>query len=179
VGYPPPAGVPAGPGAALPTEAYTPWGTRVLAWLIDYVPAFVIIGIGWAILAGTSETSCFTETSEYDLGEFCSTGASTIGQISAYVIFPILALAYVAWNLGFRQGVTGSSVGKSILKFKIVGEKTWQPIGFGMSLVREIAYLVAYFACGILWLVAVLFPLWDSKRQTLVDKIITTVAVPL
>ena len=33
--------------------------------------------------------------------------------------------------------------------------------------------------CGIVWLVAVLFPLWDAKRQTLVDKIITTVAVPL
>ena len=32
--------------------------------------------------------------------------------------------------------------------------------------------------CGIVWLVAVLFPLWDDKRQTLVDKIITTVCVP-
>jgi hypothetical protein len=38
---------------------------------------------------------------------------------------------------------------------------------------------VAYFACGILWLVAVLFPLWDTKRQTLVDKIVSTIALPL
>jgi hypothetical protein len=48
-----------------------------------------------------------------------------------------------------------------------------------MSFVRELIYLVAYFVCGIAWLVAVLFPLWDPQRQTLVDKVIKTVALPL
>ena len=119
-----------------------------------------------------------TDTSEYDLGEFCATGASTIGQLSI-ALTGLIALAYVIWNLGYRQGTTGSSIGKGIMKFKIVSEKTGQPIGFGMSVVRELIYLVFAGLCGIIWLIAVLFPLWDVKRQTLVDKIISTIALPL
>ena len=48
-----------------------------------------------------------------------------------------------------------------------------------MSVVREIIYIVAARLCGIVWLIAVLFPLWDSKRQSLADKIISTVCLPL
>ena len=173
-GYPPPAA-----GPALPKEAYTPWGTRVLAWLIDFIPLAILEGIGWGLLLGTQETACITDTSEYNLGEFCATGASTLGQISI-IITGIIALIYWVWNLGYRQGTTGSSIGKSIMKFKIVNEKTGQPVGFGMSFLREVIYWLAAGLCfGVLWLVAVLFPLWDVKRQTLVDKILTHVALPI
>ncbi|MFL6083987.1 MAG: RDD family protein [Mycobacterium sp.] len=175
-GYPPP---PAAAGPALPKEAYTPWGTRVLAWLIDFIPLAILEGIGWGLLLGTQETACVTDTSEYDLGEYCASGASTLGQVSIAVT-GILALVYWIWNLGYRQGTTGSSIGKSIMKFKIVNEKTGQPVGFGMSFLREVIYWVAAGLCfGVLWLVVVLFPLWDPKRQTLVDKILTQIALPL
>ncbi|MGV0873191.1 RDD family protein [Mycolicibacterium sp. XJ879] len=191
-GYPPPfppggqhqgGGYPAPGGFAqrvpvLPKEAYTPWFTRVLAWIIDYIPFTIILGIGFAMLAGTRETACITDVSEYELGEFCATGASTLGQASV-VIAPIVALAYLVWNLGYRQGRTGSSIGKSIVKFKVVSEKTGQPMGFALSVLREFIYLVAYLACGLLWVIAVLFPLWDAKRQTLVDKIVSTICLPL
>jgi uncharacterized RDD family membrane protein YckC len=151
----------------------------VLAWLIDAIPLVIIEGIGWGLLLGTQESACVTDTSGYNLGEYCATGASTIGQI-AIAITAILAFAYWIWNLGYRQGTTGSSIGKSIMKFKIVNENTGQPVGFGMSVVRELIYWVGAGLCfGILWLVAVLFPLWDPKRQTLVDKILTHVALPL
>ena len=174
-GYPP---APAAGGPALPADAYTPWQTRVLAWLIDAIPLLILEGIGWGLLLGTRETACVTDTSEYNMGEFCATGASTIGQISI-ALTAILALAYWIWNLGYRQGTTGSSIGKGIMKFKIVNENTGQPVGFGMSVVRELIYWVAAGVCGIIWIVAVLFPLWDPKRQTLVDKILTHVALPL
>jgi uncharacterized RDD family membrane protein YckC len=169
-GFPPPGG----PGGALPKEAYTPWATRVLAFIIDYIPALIVYGIGWLLLIGTRETACITDTSEYDLGEFCATGASTIGQLSIGLA-GLIVLAYVIWNYGYRQGTTGSSIGKSIMKFKIVSEKTGQPIGFGMSVVRQIAHVVDSIICYI----GYLFPLWDRKRQTLADKIMTTIAVPL
>ncbi len=182
-GYPPPAqgGFPPGPPPGVPVfpkEAYTPFFTRVLAWIIDYIPFTIILGIGFAMLAGTRETACITDVSEYEIGEFCATGASTLGQASV-VIAALVALAYVVWNLGYRQGRTGSSIGKSILKFKVVTEKTGQPMGFGLSFLREVIYLIAYLACGLLWLIAVLFPLWDVKRQTLVDKIVGTICLPL
>jgi hypothetical protein len=48
-----------------------------------------------------------------------------------------------------------------------------------MSAARVVVYLVAYGICGIVWLVAVLFPLWDPKRQTLVDKVFKTVCLPI
>jgi len=81
-GYPP--ALPAA-GPALPTEVYTPWATRVSAWLIDFIPLAILEGIGWGLLVGTRETACITDTSEYDLGDFCATGASTVGQVAVGV----------------------------------------------------------------------------------------------
>lgn len=147
-------------GSALPSEAYTPWVTRVLAWIIDFIPAFIILGIGFGILEGTRETM------------------STFGRLSALFI-ALIAFAYVIWNSGYRQGITGSSIGKSIMKIKIVAESTRLPLGSRMSVVRELVYLAPLLACGILWLIAVLYPLWDTKRQTLIDKIFNTICLPL
>ncbi|MCW2691206.1 MAG: hypothetical protein JWR37_6096, partial [Mycobacterium sp.] len=161
-------------GAALPKEAYTPWLTRVLAWIIDYIPYGIILGIGYGIQAATQETACVTDTSEYNMGEYCTTGNSTLG-VASVVIALVLGFAYMIWNYGYRQGTTGSSIGKSIMKFKVVSEKTGQPIGFGMSVVRQIAHIVDAIICYI----GYLFPLWDAKRQTLADKIMGTVCVPL
>lgn len=175
-GYPPP---PQALVQALPKEAYTPWFTRVLAWIIDYIPVILVQGIASAVLLGTRETACVTDVSEFDIGEYCATGASTVGQISALFIGPVICLIYVIWNLGYRQGTTGSSIGKAMMKFKVVSEKTGQPLGFGMSVVREIIYFVASAACGLLWLIAVLFPLWDPKRQSLADKIVSSICLPL
>ena len=169
-GYP----SPAQPVQALPKEAYTSWFTRVSAWLVDSIPIFILWGIGYALLFGTQETACFTDVSEYQIGEPCPTGTSMVGQL-AVTITSILVLAYVIWNYGYRQGTTGSSIGKSMLKFKVVSEKTGQPIGFGMSLVRQLAHIVDAAICYI----GYLFPLWDAKRQTIADKLINTVCLPL
>ena len=147
-----------------------------MAYLIDYIPVAIIQGIGYLLLIGTRETACITDTSEYDLGEFCATGASTIGQLSIGLT-SLVALAYVIWNLGYRQGTTGSSIGKGIMKFKVVSEKTGQPIGFGMSIVRQLAHIVEDATSS--RYIGYLFPLWDQKRQTLADKIMTTVCLPL
>lgn len=169
--YPPP---PAAAGPALPKEAYTPWLTRVVAWLIDSIPIFIIEGIGLALFLGTQETACFTDTSEYDLGEYCVARTSTLGLLSI-VLAGILVFIYAIWNYGYRQGTTGSSIGKSIMKFKVVSEKTGQPIGFGLSIVRQLAHIID----GAICYIGYLFPLWDAKRQTIADKIMTTVCLPL
>ncbi len=168
-GYPPPAAA----GPALPKEAYTPWLTRVFAWLIDFIPVAILEGLGYGLLLGTQETACITDTSEYNLGDFCATGASTLGQASLVITW-LLSIAYLVWNYGYRQGTTGSSIGKSIMKFKVVSEKTGQPIGFGMSVVRQLAHIIDTAICYI----GYLFPLWDPKRQTIADKIMSTICLP-
>jgi uncharacterized RDD family membrane protein YckC len=168
-GYPPP---PPPPAPALAKEAYTPWFTRVLAWLIDSIPPIILIGIAMGIAVATGENVCYDYG--YGYGGGCTSTWSGIG-VTLVALAYIVSLAYVVWNYGYRQGTTGSSIGKGIMKFKVVSEKTWQPIGFGMSIVRQLAHIVDGLVCyiGYLW------PLWDDKRQTFADKIMTTVCVPL
>ena len=161
-GYPPPppatggyAPPPPGPVVrALPTDSYTPWLTRVLAFLIDAVPIIILQGLNQVIAMASRE--------------------SAIGALLG-LVFSLLILAYWVWNFGYRQGTTGSSIGKSVLKFKVVSEATGQPLGFGMSVVRQIAHFVDAVICYI----GYLFPLWDAKRQTIADKIMSTVCLPL
>jgi uncharacterized RDD family membrane protein YckC len=168
-GYPPP---PVPPGPTLAKDAYTPWFTRVLAYLIDNIPVFILIGIAWGIMFATGDTVC--AENDYGYGGYCTSSPSAIGLVIVVLAW-LVSLAYVVWNYGYRQGTTGSTIGKSVMKFKVVSEKTWQPIGFGMSIVRQLAHIVDGLVCylGYLW------PLWDEKRQTFADKIMTTVCVPL
>lgn len=176
-GYPPPP-----PGyypypyqaAARPTGAYTSWPTRVAAYFIDTVPIVVLIIAGQALMLATAaQSDCITEQTEQSYGMSCSTQPSMPGMLLALGL-SLIALIFGIWNYGYRQGITGSSVGKSIMKFKVVGEASGQPIGFGMSLLRQLAHIVD----GLICFIGYLFPLWDAKRQTLADKIMSTVCLP-
>ena len=176
---PPPAGgyVPPPPGPAirsLPNQAYTPWLTRVGAYLIDTLPFAVIVGAGWLILQNSVDTACLTATTQYDVDQICTTAYSTLGMAVLWGAV-LVGLVYLVWNYGYRQGTTGSSIGKSVLKFKVVSENTGQPLGFGLSLLRQISHVVD----AVPFYVGYLFPLWTAKRQTLADKIMATVCLPL
>lgn len=176
VGYPPP---PPPPSWVLPKEAYTPWIARLGAFIIDIVPAAVVFGIG-GVIADIADTCMLASDGRADVS-YCSWSVSSSGETLIGLAYFLalglfaLSLAFLVWNFGYRQGKKGSSIGKSMLKFKVVSERTWQPIGFGLSLVRQIAHWVDQLACyvGFLW------PLWDDKRQTFADKIMSTVCVPL
>jgi uncharacterized RDD family membrane protein YckC len=91
-----------------------------------------------------------------------------------YLLCVIIAIAIIGYNRWFLAGKTGQSWGKKALGLSLVSENTGQPIGAGMAFVRDICHIVDSITCYIGWL----FPLWDSKRQTLADKIMKTVVVP-
>jgi uncharacterized RDD family membrane protein YckC len=174
--YPPPppsaGGSPPPPpgGGALPTESYTPWGTRALAYIIDGIPAAVVWGIGYVIYMVTMESGC---TQSYGYSVCTRDQPSTIGTLAMWLL-SLVALAYVIWNNGYKQGTTGQSIGKGVMKFKVVSEKTGQPIGFGNSVLRMFAHIVDAIPCYVGFFV----PLFDAKRQTWADKIMTTVCLP-
>jgi uncharacterized RDD family membrane protein YckC len=185
-GYPPPpqyahgGGYPPTPqaGRALPQEAYTPWIKRVAAYLIDVFPALIVCGVIGAIFGaiGSSTAQPSTCTDSYGNATSCSTPTG-FGNFMFFLAGagPILLFgAWLVWNYGYRQGTTGSSIGKSVLNFKVVSEMTGQPIGFGMSVVRQLAHFVDTLICNL----GYLFPLWDAKRQTFADKIMSTVCLP-
>ena len=97
------------PDATPVRPVYTSWLTRVLAFVLDLVPVAALQAVGFGLLLGTRQTACATEVSDYDLGELCATGASTLGQLS-FLITWLLAVVYAVWNYGYRQGRTGSSI---------------------------------------------------------------------
>ncbi|SPM41202.1 Uncharacterized membrane protein YckC, RDD family, partial [Mycobacterium numidiamassiliense] len=171
-GYAPP---PPGPALrALPTASYASWITRVLALLIDYLPYAVLQGIGTGLMFATQQSQCVTDVSQYSVSQVCASQPSLIGQLLQWVA-TLVGLAYWVWNRGYRQGTTGQSLGKTVMKIKLVSENTGQPIGFGLAIVRDLAHIVD----GIICFIGFLFPLWDAKRQTLADKIMTTVVLPI
>jgi uncharacterized RDD family membrane protein YckC len=174
--YPYPAGAyPYPPGgyaypAPLPPQAYTPWLTRVAAYLIDSVPIAALVFAGQMILLATASTADCADTR---YSGTCTAQPSGLG-LTLMVLFSFAALGFWIWNYGYRQGTTGSSVGKSIMKFAVVAESTGRPIGFGMSVVRQFAHFLDSILCNL----GYLFPLWDAKRQTIADKVMSTVCRP-
>jgi uncharacterized RDD family membrane protein YckC len=154
--------------------AYTSWVRRLVATILDVIPCFVIVGIGFAVELGTKQTLCAPVSTPYDIAPFCATGNSVLGVTVFLSSFGVVFL-YLLWNYGYRQGTTGSSLGKSRMKFKVVGERTGQPIGFGKSVLRQIAHVIDSLICNI----GYLFPLWDARRQTIADKIVNTVCLPV
>jgi uncharacterized RDD family membrane protein YckC len=169
-GFPPP---PSPPARVLPTQAFTPWSKRLLAFFIDWTPIWLVFVVPMIGLPITDGAECFDAM--YGAGHnYCTTTTSGL-WMSVQVFGLVPAAVYFFWNFCYRQGKSGQSIGKSVLKFKVVSEKTWQPIGFWPSLARQLAHYVDQLICyiGYLW------PLWDDKRQTLADMIMSTVCVPV
>lgn len=176
----PAAGVPPQREASPVESSYTPWPTRVIASLIDSLAPGLIAAIGAVLFlaeASKHATVCMTDTSGFDFGDVCVTGnrgATTFGWLML-LICVALSITFQIWNHGYRQGTTGSSIGKSVLKFQVVSEKTWRPTGFGLSVARQLVHTID----GAICYIGFLFPLWDTKRQTIADKTMGTVCVPL
>ncbi len=156
----------------LTRDQYTPWVIRVAAYLIDHAPLALILGVGWLVLENSVDSACLTNITMSTVEQICSVGYSTIGLTVMWIAL-LVALGYFIWNFGYRQGTTGSSIGKSMLRFQVVSENTGKPIGFAMSTLRAITHVVD----AVVFFVGYLFPLWDAKRQTLADKMMATVCL--
>jgi uncharacterized RDD family membrane protein YckC len=90
----------------------------------------------------------------------------------------LAALLFSVWNVGWRQGATGQSIGKGILRIRLVRMADGVPPGGGIGLGRYfIRTILGGVTSGVYTLVTLLWPLWDERRQTLDDKIVSTLVV--
>lgn len=158
------------PGFGAPV-GYAHWGKRVGAFLIDGILSSVAqlpYLIGVSMSAASVETRVDPVT-----GAITQTGSTSGLALGLMGIGIIFGIAFFIWNTCLKQGKTGYSIGKGIMGIKLVKIETGQPIGAGMSFVRQIAHVLDTIACfvGYLW------PLWDAKRQTFADKVIGTVVL--
>ena len=150
----PPAGYQAGPvaqpgGYAFGAPPYAAWLTRVGAYIIDGMPTWILFAIGEAL-----------------------TVHGGAGPAIGGLLY-LAGLGWIVYNRWFQAGRTGQSLGKRATGIWLFGEDTGQPIGAAMAFVRDIAHIVDAVICYI----GFLFPLWDSKKQTLADKMVHTVVV--
>jgi uncharacterized RDD family membrane protein YckC len=172
----PPPPPPSYASASAPTGRqwpYASWGARVGARLIDEL----LLAIGWVpyviglvMVIGAIPPTSFDETTGlYTTDGVGDTGMAALGGL-LIIGGALVALGIWLWNRVFRMGRTGQSVGKRVMRLYLVSEATGNPMGAGMCFVRELAHYVD----GILML-GYLWPIWDVKRQTFADKIVSTV----
>jgi len=95
-------------------------------------------------------------------------------NVILWFVFLLASLGWWIYNRCIQAGQTGQSLGKKTLHLRLISETTGEPIGAGMAFARDICHILDSLACYIGWL----FPLWDAKRQTFADKIISTVVIP-
>jgi uncharacterized RDD family membrane protein YckC len=136
---------------------YAEWIKRVGGYLVDVVvliPAYIVAIIGAAVASADNSV------------------VSTIGLVIAVGGYAG-AIVVAIWNMVFRQGRTGWSIGKQVIGIRLIGEQSGQPIGPGLTFVRMLCHVLDSLPCylGYLW------PLWDAKRQTFADKIMSTVVI--
>ena len=181
-GQVPPGQNPYGPPTVQPYGApvgypYTSWIRRVGGYLIDQIltslvglPALVVLAVGAGVGAQdvTTTTDPVTGTTT-TTGDWNSSGTPLIVIGIVLLIAPVL---FYVWNYFIKQGRTGRTIGKGIVDIKLIAEATGQPIGAGRAFVRQLCHILdAFCYIGYLW------PLWDPKRQTFADKIMSTVVI--
>jgi uncharacterized RDD family membrane protein YckC len=168
----PPYGTPAQPGYGQPAPAaggyvadqpgyymgrtLANWPQRVGAYLIDYLIAAIPAFLAVILFSGT------------DPGETPSAGAGLV----AFLLY-LVSLGIWIYNRAIMMGRTGQSWGKQVLNLRLVRMADGQPMGGGMCFLRDLAHILDALPCYI----GFLFPLWDARRQTFADKIVSTVVL--
>jgi uncharacterized RDD family membrane protein YckC len=135
-------------------------GIRFVALLIDGIILGIINWILLAIFAGSAIS--------YDV----TTGTYSISPAfyAVYVLLVVIDLLYFTFLLG-RYGQT---VGKMVVKIKVVNEADSSPITYGAAFIRTILFIIdglfAYLVGAIL--------IWTSdKKQRLGDRVAHTVVL--
>ena len=169
-GYPPPGyPVPGVPGAPLPgggavfDSPYATWGMRVGGWLIDFVLIYVVLAV--IELPFRKRT---TTTNAHHLHLLAGQG------VAALVIQAAVVIVYGTVLIGSTRGQT---VGMMAVGIRCVGGEAGERVSYGRAAGRAaFEYLLAILLV-VPWIIDMLWPLWDARRQTLHDKVVGTVVL--
>jgi uncharacterized RDD family membrane protein YckC len=95
---------------------------------------------------------------------FLGTAISSLGSLLSFAIGLYFA---------FLSGQTGQSPGKRVMGIQLVNAKTGQHIGGGMGIARYFVHILDAIPCGL----GYLLPLVDKQKQTIADKVLSTVVI--
>lgn len=165
-----------GPNQKRPTFAFggfAGWFTRVGAYLVDSV---VTALVGFPALFGlvmlwNGRTTNETTTSSGAVVKTLELHPTATTSLLLFLGW-VLSLGFTIWNSYIRQGNTGASIGKSVLAIRLVNAD-FQPIGPGWAFLRQLLHVVDALPCYL----GYLNPIWDSRKQTFADKIMSTFVI--
>ena len=130
-----------------PTIRYAGWWRRVGAAVIDYMVVGVGLMFGSAVLGGAGGSVGF-----------------------AVVVFLLMFFGVAAYFI-FLNMNGEATIGKRVLGVRVQLEDGGN-LGLGVATLRLLASPLSW-----LWMLGVLWPLWDQKKQSFHDKIALTVVV--
>lgn len=158
----------AAPLAPQPSSTYAGWGDRAVATLWDCLyslpPLLLFFLAGAAVLMAVGSPE--------------PRGAWAITWFAVAAVIYAVAVLWSIWrqinNYVVRQGRTGQTWGKAKVGLWVIDERTGGVPGWPSCLGRYFLHWAINYAVYLDYL----WPLWDQpKRQTLTDKILTTVVV--
>ncbi len=145
------------------------FGQRALAYLIDIAITMiglipVVIGIILIAIAAPSEI----DTDQFGTTTTSGDSNPALAAIGGLLIAlgALIGIGITIWNRVFKMGRTGQSVGKKVIGLYLLDDKTGQPVGAGMTFLRELVNGLVNQVIYIGWL----WMLWDADKQTLGDK---------
>jgi uncharacterized RDD family membrane protein YckC len=151
---------------------FASWGRRVLGYLVDsFLGAVASIPLMVGYVMFVQDNPARTDINGNLV--FADTVEASGATVATLILGGVISLVFNIYNTIIRQGRTGYSLGKTVVGIRLVKVSTGQPMGAGLCFVRQIAHYVDSLVCYLGWL----WPLWDSKNQTLADKIMSTVVV--
>jgi uncharacterized RDD family membrane protein YckC len=151
---------------------FASWGRRVLGYLVDaFVGAVASIPliVGYVMLGQDNPVRTDINGNPI-LDGTIHASAATVGTL---ILGGVISLIFNVYNTIIRQGRTGYSFGKTLVGIRLVKVSTAQPMGAGLCFVRQLAHYIDSLICYLGWL----WPLWDSRNQTIADKIMNTVVI--
>lgn len=168
-----------GEQAAVPMT-YAGFWARFAAMLLDgIITGLLFIPAVIAIVAGPKRvTTCSVDSEGYvtvggEINSLCE--VPTGGAVAAAVVLGLAALAgVILYYVRLEGGPTGQTVGKKALGIRVADATTGGPIGGGRALGR---YAFKVFISGSICNLGYFWMLWDKRKQTWHDKVVSSVVV--
>lgn len=134
-----------------------PFGPRVVAALIDSAVVFGPGLLAIAILVITTDEGGYP---------------APVWAILITLLIVLSILSFAA-NRCMLQGESGQSVGKMVLKLRLVGLSDGQPVGVLVAMLRDVLHVID----STIFNIGFVRPLWNERRQTIADTIVRSVVV--